>query len=45
MVPAAAFVVHLNNGVRLPDTVAEKVKVTVEPAETNGVLPVMETIK
>ncbi len=43
MVPAAAFVVHINIGVRLPDTVAEQVKETVEPAETDGVLPVIET--
>ncbi len=43
MVPDVAVVVHINIGVRLPDTVAEQVKETAEPAETDGVLPVIET--
>ncbi len=44
MVPDVAVVVHINIRVRLPDTVADQqVKETAEPAETDGVLPVIET--
>ncbi len=39
-----AVVVHMNIGVRDPDTMAEQVKETLEPAGTGGLSPLIKTL-
>ncbi len=38
-----AVVVHMNIGVKDPDTMAEQVKETLEPAGTGGLSPIIKT--